>query len=353
MKSWSNAKGEGTLFSIDLLDSEGGEIRATFFKEAAQRFFNVIEEQNVYYFSGGKYKVVANKQYSTIKNDYEITFDVNSDIRPCQEDSEIKKQSYKFVAIENMNNVEVGATVDVLGIVKSASEFSEITTKAQKSLLKRDIVLIDGTSTEIRVTLWGERAAEPIDWSSAPIVAIKGAKVGDYGGRSLGTLSNSSILINPDIPEAKALHNFRNSFPGGIIPDGKSLSGAGSSSDSAICNEPIDKRIPISRIKEDNLGSSEKPDWVVMKGTVNYIKHDNDPWYTACPTPQCNKKVTEYSGQFTCEKCNKSFDHVSSFISHINYLYIIYYLSVYEDTFLMLQWLIILELSGSLCLMKM
>ena len=32
LKSWTNAKGSGTLFSVDLLDEHGGEIRATFFK---------------------------------------------------------------------------------------------------------------------------------------------------------------------------------------------------------------------------------------------------------------------------------------------------------------------------------
>ena len=52
MKRWSNARGEGTLFSIDLLDEHGGEIRATFFKEACEKFFPMIEAGQVYTFSG-------------------------------------------------------------------------------------------------------------------------------------------------------------------------------------------------------------------------------------------------------------------------------------------------------------
>lgn len=47
IRRWSNAKGEGTLFSIDLLDSQGGEIRATFFKEACDKFFGVLEQGKV------------------------------------------------------------------------------------------------------------------------------------------------------------------------------------------------------------------------------------------------------------------------------------------------------------------
>jgi replication factor A1 len=48
IRRWSNAKGEGTLFNIDLLDSEGGEIRATFFKEACDKFFPILEAGKVF-----------------------------------------------------------------------------------------------------------------------------------------------------------------------------------------------------------------------------------------------------------------------------------------------------------------
>lgn len=36
-RTWSNAKGEGSLFSIDLLDAQGGQIRATMFKDAVDK----------------------------------------------------------------------------------------------------------------------------------------------------------------------------------------------------------------------------------------------------------------------------------------------------------------------------
>ena len=52
IKRWSNAKGEGTLFSIDLLDESGGEIRATMFKEACEKFYPILEQGSVYTFSG-------------------------------------------------------------------------------------------------------------------------------------------------------------------------------------------------------------------------------------------------------------------------------------------------------------
>lgn len=57
MRKWSNSRGEGTLFSIDLLDEEGSEIKGTFFKAEAERWFDELQEGQVYRISGGKIKV--------------------------------------------------------------------------------------------------------------------------------------------------------------------------------------------------------------------------------------------------------------------------------------------------------
>jgi replication factor A1 len=158
MRRWSNARGEGTLFSIDLLDSTG-EIRATFFKEACEKWFPVLEEQQVYTFSGGRLKV-GDRKFSTIKNDYELTFDANSDIKPVANDSDIKSMNYNFVKIATIANKEVNTTVDILAIVRSATDCAElISTKlGGKVLHKRDLVLYDDSGFDIRLTLWGEKA---------------------------------------------------------------------------------------------------------------------------------------------------------------------------------------------------
>lgn len=57
MRKWSNSRGEGTLFSIDLLDEEGSEIKGTFFKAEAERWYDELQEGQVYRISGGKIKV--------------------------------------------------------------------------------------------------------------------------------------------------------------------------------------------------------------------------------------------------------------------------------------------------------
>jgi len=311
VRSWSNAKGDGTLFSIDLLDNSGKEIRATFFKEACTKFYPILEEGKVYLFSSGRVKPVANKQYTSIKNDYELTFDERSDIRPVADDDDsIKSQQYNFIKINQINNIDPNQTIDVIGIVKSYSEVAEIvsTKLGGKSLTKRDINIVDSTGAEIRLTLWGDRASAPTKWEELPIIAVKSVKVGEFGGRSLSSLNNTVLSINPQVQEAFDLYQWRSQFPGGRIPDDVVVSL--SSGMGERTTETFDKRKSISSLRDDGLGLSDKADYVTIKATVNYIKHDNDPWYAACTTPGCNKKVVEnFGGGYRCEKCDKTIDN--------------------------------------------
>jgi replication factor A1 len=53
------------------------------------------------------------------------------------------------------------------------------------------------------------------------------------------------------------------------------------------------QRKTVSAIKQENLGYGEKPDYLALKATINYIKHDSPPYYSACITENCNKKVSE------------------------------------------------------------
>ena len=46
IRTWSNSRGEGKLFSINLLD-ESGEIRATLFKSEVDKFYDMIELNKV------------------------------------------------------------------------------------------------------------------------------------------------------------------------------------------------------------------------------------------------------------------------------------------------------------------
>ena len=56
-------------------------------------------------------------------------------------------------------------------------------------------------------TLWGAEA-EGFDGSNHPVVAMKGVKVSDFGGRSLTTQFSTQMTIDPDISEAHQLRGW-------------------------------------------------------------------------------------------------------------------------------------------------
>ena len=80
IKTWRNAKGDGKLFSLDLID-DSGEIRATAFNDTVDKFYDSIEVNKVYYISKAQVRA-AKRQFSSIRNEYELTLDVNSTVQP-------------------------------------------------------------------------------------------------------------------------------------------------------------------------------------------------------------------------------------------------------------------------------
>lgn len=49
IRTWSNAKGDGKLFSVNLLD-ETGEIKATAFNDQVDKYYDMLEDNRVLVF---------------------------------------------------------------------------------------------------------------------------------------------------------------------------------------------------------------------------------------------------------------------------------------------------------------
>jgi replication factor A1 len=57
VRHYHTQRGEGKLFSIDLLDKQGGEIRAVMFNNAVDKFSEIFKPKHCYLISGGTVKV--------------------------------------------------------------------------------------------------------------------------------------------------------------------------------------------------------------------------------------------------------------------------------------------------------
>jgi replication factor A1 len=78
VKHWSNAKGEGKLFNMTLMD-ETGEIKATGFNQVVDDLFDRVEEGKVYFISRARVNM-AKKKFSHLSNQYELSLERTTEI---------------------------------------------------------------------------------------------------------------------------------------------------------------------------------------------------------------------------------------------------------------------------------
>ncbi|KAG2615930.1 hypothetical protein PVAP13_3NG060209 [Panicum virgatum] len=307
LKHFKNDKGPGKVFSFHLLDAQGGEIRATCFNVQADQFFDLIEVDKVYLISRGSLKP-AQKKFNPLNHEYEITLDFKTSIEVCpNDDSSIPRQQYNFHQISEIENIEVNSIVDLVGIVTSVCPSATLTRKDGSETQKRTLQLKDMSGRSVEVTLWGkfcdaegQKLQSLCDSGLNPVLALKSVRVTEFNGRSVSTISSTQLKIDPDFPEADKLQHW-------YATEGKTAACVSLSAASSMGKTDIRKT--VVQIKDENLGRSEKPDWITVKGAISHVNTDSF-CYPACTWElngrQCNKKVINNGdGTWLCEKCDQ------------------------------------------------
>ncbi|XP_047030288.1 replication protein A 70 kDa DNA-binding subunit [Helicoverpa zea] len=300
IRTWNNARGEGKLFSMDLCD-DSGEIRATAFKNECDKFYDMIQVDKVYYISRCQLKT-ANKQYTTMKNDYEMTFTANTVVAECMEDaSSVPSIKFDFVPINDIAAKSVDTLLDVVGVCKAASDLQELTARSTGKLLKkRELTLVDNSGGAVVLTMWGKEA-ENFDSNTNPVIAVKSARLAEFNGsKSLSCLASTMIRLNPDLPEA---HKLRGWYDNG----GADMEIVNISARVGGYSGGSNEWITFSDAEARQLGSGDKGDYFSLLGVLTFTFADNAV-YKACPQEQCNKKlVDQENGLYRCEKCNREY----------------------------------------------
>lgn len=305
IKTWHNKNGEGKLFSANFLD-ESAEIRATMFNDAVDQWYDVLQENSVYYVTSPCRVNMAKKQFSNVNNDYELTFEKDTMVEKAEDNDGVPQVRYNFTNIANLQTVEKDTTIDVIGVLSEVGETNEIVSKTtSKPYSKRELTLVDDSGYNVRLTIWG-KSAESFDTPAESVVAFKGVKVSDFGGRSLSLLSSGSMTVDPDIEEAFKLKGWYNAA--GRTEQFASHANTMSTVGATGGGQSNDTKT-IAQVRDENLGMTENTDWFTIKATIIYVKQENFA-YPACQTtdPQpCNKKVSEITeGTWRCEKCEKN-----------------------------------------------
>ncbi|TDG49079.1 hypothetical protein AWZ03_004564 [Drosophila navojoa] len=278
---------------MNLFD-KSGEIRVTAFKDQCDKFHRLIDDGNVYFITNGCIKP-ANKQYSQLKNDYEMTFTGETMVQLCDEDDNggIPEIKFDLIPISQVSNMENKEAVDTIGICKEVGELQTFTSRTtNKELKKRELTLVDMSNAAVTLTLWGDEAVN-FDGHVQPVILVKGSHVNEFNGEKSLNMSWGSILkINPDIPEA---HRLRVWFDNGGADNIVSVWRGGASFSSEL--------ITLKDAYLRNLGSGDRLNYFQCIAIVQNVIQPNS-FYKACPQMYCNKKVVdEGDGQYRCEPC--------------------------------------------------
>lgn len=157
---------------------------------------------------------MANQKYTSIKNDFCIVFDRTSEIVETDDDMGIKNQGFHFATIDEINLFEQMRTIDTIGVITQVGILGQFKPKnGGPSRDKKTLCIADDSGLSIQLTLWGGHALND-KLKEGQILAVRGARVSDYGGKSLNAGDeNSKIYINIDHKRTEQLRKWYDENP--------------------------------------------------------------------------------------------------------------------------------------------
>eukprot|EP01134_Creolimax_fragrantissima_P000499 CFRG0499T1 len=297
-RHWNNDKGQGKLINIKLTD-DSGTIRITAFNDVAEKLFETVRINHVYVFSGGEVKF-ANAKYNDTGHPCEVTLNKSSVIEEVSDD-EVPPVHYQFVKIGTINDQPKDAVIDVIGVCTTINDCVTIQTRAGSTVTKRDVTIQDDSNKSINLTMWGA-VAETFDYQSGIVLAVSGARVGDYNGRTLSASSTSMVLPEPDIPDAHRLRGWYDSAGKDIATESLSAGGGG------MATRWDDDRMSLGALRDSQASMTAQPVYFITNGYIDVMRKENFI-YNACPS--CNKKVLDTGNGYRCEACQKDYQEAS------------------------------------------
>ncbi|PWA01780.1 hypothetical protein BB558_002098 [Smittium angustum] len=299
IRTWSNQRGTGRLFNVTFMD-DSGEIRATGFNDQVDQFYGLLEVGKVFYMSSARVNM-ANPKFNQVKNEYELVLEPHTEISPCNDSQSVPEVKYSFVKLSALGDVEKDKMIDVIAVVTGVSELSEIKSRATNKIIpKRELTISDDSLYSVRLTLWGSHA-ENYALNDNPIIAFVAVRVGDFGGRSLSMMSASSMIPNPDLPEAYRLRSWYDTE--GKSANFNTFNSSGVAGAPNLRNEQLKT---VAQVRDEALGMGDGVDYYTLDSTILYIRQENIA-YPACPSESCNKKVIQENDQWRCENCQRSY----------------------------------------------
>jgi replication factor A1 len=293
-----SGRNPGCLFSFTIMDVDGNELGVTCFNKACEKFCDVIQEGKVYEIMGG-YVKINDKKYGHSKSDYKLHLDENTRVEEKEDEGQIKQISFNFVKIGDLGNFQLHSVVDLFVYVLECGEKQLKNTKNGEQTIRK-LVVCDDSEHKIEFTLWKNHSETEI--SQGNIISIKNAKIGDFNGKSLSTVDDTHLVINPDLNEARELESYARNFTGEWKSFGASGGqGSGDNNSTAVMN--LKEILHLLDTESDDKINTYR-----LKATICHLNHSERNFYAGCTEKNCKKKLQQETYSWICVSCNKTTD---------------------------------------------
>lgn len=295
---------QGKLFYFIVLDRDGNEMQCTCFNKAVDKFFDVIEEDQVYEIKGG-YVKLNDKKYTKIKSDYKIVLDENSKITKKIDNGTIKKNNMTIVKIKDIQNMNLYSIVDLCVVVLNVGEKMIKNTRNGSQPLKK-IVVGDVSKYKIEISLW--RVHSDTNVKFGDILLINNVKIGEYKGRTLTSFDETCIKINP--PKTNEYVHELEEFIQKNDIKGEWLD---LENNTEIKHENKEENenytsVHIRDVLESLDDYEDVSNLSKVTAIVTQILHNEKNYYLGCSDRNCKRKLKfeEDTDEYVCPNCRKS-----------------------------------------------
>ena len=295
---------QGKLFYFIVLDRDGNEMQCTCFNKAADKFFDIIEEDQLYEIKGG-YVKLNDKKYTKIKSDYKIVLDENSKITKKIDNGTIKKNNMTIVKIKDIQNMNLYSIVDLCVVVLNVGEKMIKNTRNGSQPLKK-IVVGDVSKYKIEISLW--RVHSDTNVKFGDILLINNVKIGEYKGRTLTSFDETCIKINP--PKTNEYVHELEEFIQKNDIKGEWLD---LENTTEIKHENKEENenytsVHIRDVLESLDDYEDVSNLSKVTAIVTQILHNEKNYYLGCSDRNCKRKLKfeEDTDEYVCPNCRKS-----------------------------------------------
>ena len=310
---------ESRLLSFDIIDKSGFEMQAFIFENTIDKLSPILEEGDIYYIRGG-YAKLNDKRYTSIKADYRLIFDFNTQISKIDKNLDTYFEKFENIKIERLNitkiiNLNNCKQNQIINCIVYIMQIFPVVTKPSRigNVLIRKVIICDSSLYKVQFTLWNNFTET--EMKQGDIVLLKSIRVSNYNNAPcLTTIDITRIDINPTINDSTYIEydELKKIVESGIYDENFKFISKASKGSTSSNSEPkslynnniiyINTLIKNLQNKfEKNSLGSEIFELFTIKATVLEFEHGSKNYYIGCKI--CKKKLIKKEDDYYCPAC--------------------------------------------------